>query len=79
MEYKHLLKDPRHQERWQNSFGKEIGRLETTTETIKFMCWRDIPKDRLSDITYARIVCTERPEKTDPNWTRITMGGKLVN
>ena len=24
MEYKHLLKDPRHQERWQNSFGKEI-------------------------------------------------------
>jgi hypothetical protein len=24
MEYKHLLKDPRHRERWQNSFGKEI-------------------------------------------------------
>ena len=24
MEYKHLLKDPRHRERWQKSFGKEI-------------------------------------------------------
>ena len=24
MEYKHLLRDPRHQERWQKSFGKEI-------------------------------------------------------
>jgi hypothetical protein len=24
MEYKHLLNDPRHRERWQNSFGREI-------------------------------------------------------
>jgi hypothetical protein len=79
MEYRHLLKDPRHQERWQNSFGREIRRLATTTETIKFVVWRDIPKDRLSDITYARICCNERPEKTDPDRTRITMGGNLVN
>ena len=63
MEYRHLLKDPKHRERWQNSFGKEIRRLATTMETIKFICWRDIPKERLSDTTYARIVCTERPEK----------------
>ena len=79
MEYKHLLKNPKHRERWQNSFGKEIRRLATTTETIKFICWRNIPKERLSDITYARIVCTERPEKKDPDRTRITMGGNLVN
>ncbi len=45
MEYKHLLKDPRHRERWQKSFGKEIRRLATTTKTIKFVIWRDIPKD----------------------------------
>jgi hypothetical protein len=79
MEYKHLLKDPRHRERWQKSFGKEIRRLATMTETIKFVVWRDIPKDRLSDITYARICCNERPEKTDPDRTRITMGGNLIN
>ena len=79
MEYRHLLKDPKQRERWLKSFGKEIRRLVTTTKTIKFVSWKNIPKDRLRDITYARICCNERPEKTDPYRTRITMGGNLIN
>jgi hypothetical protein len=37
MEYQHLLKDPKHRERWQRLFSKEIWRLATTTETVKLL------------------------------------------
>ena len=79
MEYRHLLKNPKHRKRWQISFGKEIRRLATDTRTIKFVSKATIPRERLSDITYARIVCNERPEKKDPDRTRITMGGDRIN
>jgi hypothetical protein len=79
MEYRHLLKNPKHRERWQGSFSKEIQRLATTTKTIKFVMLNEIPKDQLKDETYARICCNERPEKTDPDRTRITMGGDRIN
>ena len=75
MEYRHLLKTPKHRERWQGSFSREIRQLATTTKTIKFVMLNKIPKDRLKDQTYARICCDKRPEKTDPDRTRITMGG----
>ena len=79
MEYRHLMKNPKHRERWQRSFGKEIRRLATETKTIKFQLKTEIPRDRWRDITYARIVCNERPEKQDPDQTRITMGGDRIN
>ena len=79
MEYRHLLKDPKHRKRWQTSFSKEIRRLATGTKTIKFVSKSTIPRDRWSDITYARIVCNERPEKKEPDRTRITMGGDRIN
>jgi hypothetical protein len=79
MEYRHLLKNPKHRERWQNAFGREIRRLATTTETIKFIKMSEIPKDRLKDQTYARIVANERPEKADPDRIRVTMGGDRIN
>ena len=79
MEYRHLLKSPKHRERWQRSFSKEIRRLATATKTIKFLIKAEIPQERRRDITYARIVCNERPEKKDPDRTRITMGGDRIN
>ena len=48
-------------------FSKEIRQLATITETIAFIRKEDIPKDRRGDKTYARIVVSERPEKTDPD------------
>ena len=38
-----------------------------------------IPKDRLKDQTYARIVADERPEKEEPDQIRVTMGGDRIN
>ena len=79
MEYRHLLKNPKHCERWQRAFGREIRRLATTTETIKFVLLSEIPRDRLKDQTYARIVADERPEKPEPDRIRVTMGGDRIN
>ena len=79
LEYRHLLKHPKYKDIWSKSFGTEIRRLATTTETIAFMSKEMIPQNRRKDITYGRIVCTHRSEKTDPYRTRITMGGNLIN
>ena len=79
LEYRHLLKHPKYRDVWSNSFGTEIRRLATTTETIAFMAKQQIPQARHKDITYGRIVCTYRSEKKDPYRTRITMGGNLIN
>jgi hypothetical protein len=79
LEYRHLLKHPKYKDIWSKSFGTEIRRLATTTETIAFMSKEMIPHNRRKDITYGRIVCTHRSEKTDPYRTRITMGGNLIN
>ena len=35
--------------------------------------------DRLKDITYIKFVCNVRTNKKDPNRTRATMGGNLIN
>ena len=79
LEYRHLLKHPQHKVVWTSSFGKEICRLATTTDTLSFKSKTEIPTERRKDITYGRIVCTYRSEKKDPYRTRITMGGNLIN
>ena len=53
--------------------------MATATKTIKFVNKSEIPREQRHDITYARIVCNERPEKKDPDRTRITMGGNRIN
>ena len=47
------------------------------TNTIKFIPWSAIPPDRMP--TYGRIVVSVRPQKTEPNRTRLTVGGNLIN
>ena len=73
------MKHPKYKDTWLKSFGTEIRRLVTTTETILFKRKDEIPQDRRKDITYGRVVCTYRSEKKDPYRTRLTMGGNLVN
>ena len=79
LEYRHLIKHPKYKDTWSNSFGKDIRRLATTTETIFFINKTDIPQDRKGDVTYGRIVCIYREGKKDRYHTRITMGGNLIN
>jgi hypothetical protein len=51
LEYRHLLKHPKYKDVWSQSFGKEIRRLATVTETITFVSKQQIPRDRRKDIT----------------------------
>ena len=62
MENRQLVKNPRYRDTWSKAFGKEIGRLAQGqkgvvegTNTIFFVPFDDVPKDRIKDITYARI------------------------
>jgi hypothetical protein len=86
LEYRHLLKNPKYRETWSKAFGKEIGRLAQGqegvvegTDALHFIDYNEIPRDRRKDVTYARICADYRPEKSDPNRIRITVGGNLVN
>jgi len=79
LEYRHVIKHPKYKDTWSNSFGKEIRRLATTTETIFFISKTDIPQDRKGDETYGRILCVYREGKKDKYRTRITIGGNLIN
>ena len=40
---------------------------------------KDIPVYRWRVVTYGRVVVDYRPEKSDPYYTRLTMGGYRVN
>ena len=86
LEYRHLLKNPKYSKTWSNAMGKEVGRLAQGlegvvdgTDTMDFIAKHDIPQDRWHDVTYARIVCSYRPEKADPNRVRLTVGGNKIN
>ena len=60
---------------WIDGMTLEIGKL-LGTETVKFIHINDIPKG--TKITYAKIVCADRPEKENPIRVRLTIGGNLI-
>ena len=79
LEYHHLIKHPKYRDTWSQSFGTEVRRLATATETIFFINKNEIPTERRGDVTYGRIVCDYRESKKVKCRTRITMGGNLIN
>ena len=48
-------------------------------DTIFFTNKADIPADFWKDVKYRRIVVSYRTEKSDPNFSRLTLGGNRVN
>jgi hypothetical protein len=86
LEYRQLLKHPKYAKAWNLSAANEFGRLAQGvagrvkgTNTIHFIRKEEIPPDRLRDVTYIKFVCTVRTEKSEPNRTRATVGGNLIN
>ncbi|KAL7483042.1 hypothetical protein ACHAW6_008693 [Cyclotella cf. meneghiniana] len=86
LEYRQLLRHPKHKEIWTRSAADEFGRLAQGiggrvegTNTVEFIHKHEIPQDRFKDVTYIKFVCTIRTEKKDPYRTRATMGGNLIN
>ena len=85
LEMRHLLVNPKYKELWGKSYTKELGRLAqgvpgvTGTDTITFIRRDEVPLDRIKDETYGRVCVNYRPEKEDPNCTRVTVGGNRIN
>ncbi len=65
LEYRHLIKHPKYKDTWSNSFGNEIRRLATKTETIfsstKQTSHKTAKVTKLMDESY---VSTEKERRT---------------
>jgi hypothetical protein len=85
MEYRDLLKDPKHREIWSRAAANEFGRLFNgvgknadgtqrvkETNTCHWIKKSQVPKGKR--VTYARTVVAVRPEKEESNRVRITVG-----
>ena len=87
LEYRALLKNPKFSPDWNISSANEFGRLaqgiggriSNPTNTIFFINKNEVPEDRLRDCTYGKFVCTVRPQKAEPNRTRLTIAGNRIN
>ena len=86
MEYRQLIQSPKHKEQWTKSLANEFGRLAQGvggrikgTQTIFFVNHNKVPEDRRKDVTYGRICVNYRPQKAEPERTRLTVGGNLIN
>ena len=81
-----LLKHPKYSKDWSTSSANEFGRLAQgiggrvkATNTIFFIDKTNVPRDRFKDCTYRKFVCMVRPQKAEPNQTRLTVGGNRIN
>ena len=85
MEYHDLLVDPTTREVWLRSAANEFGRLAQglpknhvdATNTIFFIPITKVPHHKRP--TYARFVCSFRPQKLEPYRTHITVGHNLID
>ena len=93
LEYRQFRRNPKYKKIWEQSYCNELGRLcqgistgsmgpkkhcVAGTETFQAELYENIPHDRCSQIKYSKVVCEVRPQKADPNRTRITIGGSRI-
>ena len=93
LEYRQLRHHTEYQKIWEESYCNELGRLWQSigtgekglkkkrvagTETFRIIRYEDVPANRRKEITYTKIVCKVRPQKDDPNRTRITISGNKI-
>jgi len=92
LEYRQLIRHPKLRQIWSPSYSDEMGRLcqgvgvgpagegkrMEGTDTFRVIRHDDIPKDRLKEVCYTSVQCTVRPQKADPNRTRITIAGNRI-
>ena len=87
LNYRQLMRDPKHKDIWARSSANEFGRLTQGlkdgrvkgTNTMRYITKNQIPKDRRKDVTYASFTCDYRPNKTETHRTRLTAGGDRIN
>ena len=92
MEHRQLRRDPKYKPVWDKSYSNELGRLcqgigtgasptskrVEGTNTFFLINYNDIPVHKRKEICHTLVVCEVRPEKDDPDRTRITIGGSRI-
>ncbi len=92
LEHWQLRRDPRYKATWDTSYANELGRLcqgigtgskpgtkrVDGTNTFFMIKYDDIPMHKQKEICHTLVVCEVRPEKDDPDRTRITIGGSKI-
>jgi len=92
LEHRQLRHDPRYKTTWDTSYINELGRLcqgigsGTTPNSKQVACtntffiidYHDIPLHKRKEICHTMVVCDVRPDKDDPDRTRITIGGNHI-
>jgi hypothetical protein len=93
LEHRALRRHPRLGPAWGTSYSNELGRLcqgigvdpdDPTkkrvkgTDTFHVLRYEDIPPDRRKGVAFSKVVCSVRPEKADPDRTRITIAGQNI-
>ena len=86
LNYRQLMRHPKHKEIWNKSSANEFGRLAqgvggcaAATNTIFFIRHDQVPLDRRKDVTYGSFTCDYRPNKAETHRTRLTVGGDRIN
>ena len=82
LEFTDLIENKETKQIWTTSLANELGRLSQGIRNSKgsncmnFIHREQVPKG--INITYARLVVDYRPVKSDPNRTRVAVGGNLL-
>ncbi len=92
LEHCQLRRDPRYKATWDTSYANELGQFcqgivsGTTpeskrvpgTNTFFVINYHDIPAHKQMEIYHTMVVCEMRPDKENPDCTRITIGGNCI-
>jgi hypothetical protein len=92
LEHCQLRCDPWYKTTWGTSYSNELGSLcqgigsgkdpnsKRVDSTNTFFCinYHDIPLHKRKEIYHTMVVCEVRPDKDDPDCTRITIGGNRI-
>jgi hypothetical protein len=93
LEHHQLCRDPRYKATWDTSYANELGRLcqgigsgsstpsvqrVSGTNTFFLIDYHGIPLHKRKEVCHTMVVCEVRPDKDDPNCTRITIGGNHI-
>ena len=86
MEYRKLMRKPKYRQLYRNYYAKEIGQLAQGmhglvdgTNTMFLIDNQDIPVKRWKDVKCGIVVVEYQPDKRNPYYTRLTIGGDIVN
>jgi hypothetical protein len=92
LEHCQLCPDPHYKATWDTSYANELGRLcqgigsgnspntkwVVVTNTFFLIDYHNIPSHTRKEICHTMVVCEVRPEKNNPDCTRITIGGNRI-